>query len=78
MRFASFVSIAVSVLLSQCNAFAPIASLNRQTTVVQDTISSKWTMMPDEPAPEVRFNFHVSPSVSLIDVFLHCYTPEIL
>jgi hypothetical protein len=81
MRFASFASIAASVLLSQSNAFAPIASLNRQTTVVRSAISSQWTMMPEEPVPEVRFNFHVSPILSLIGTFLQYlqyYTRELL
>lgn len=60
MRFSSFATLTVSVLLAQCNAFNPITSTSRKTTVVQDTLRSSWTMMPDEPTPEVSFHFHVS------------------
>lgn len=60
MRFSTFAALAASVLLSQCNAFNPITSTSRKTTVVQDTLRSTWTMMPDDPTPEVSLHFHVS------------------
>ena len=58
MRF-SLASVAACVL-AQCSAFTPITSLNRQGTVVENTLRAKWTMNPDEPTPEVCPNFHVA------------------
>ena len=34
-------------------AFSPLANNANKATVVQNVLSSKWTMMPDEPKPEV-------------------------
>jgi hypothetical protein len=60
MRLSFSRTLAVSALLSCCSAFSPTTSFARTSTNVQATISSKWTMMPDEPAPEVRRSFHVA------------------
>jgi hypothetical protein len=70
MRFSSFAILAASVLSSQCNAFSSITSTTRQTTVVRNTLSHDWTMMPEEPTPEVGFRFHVSCLISNINVSL--------
>ena len=58
MKFFIQVCLSAGLLLSQCTAFSPITSTSRQTTVVRDAIRSQWTMMPDEPTPEVG-HFHV-------------------
>jgi len=47
---------AAAFLSFYCQGFTPIqSSLSspRQSMVVQDTLRSQWTMMPDEPIPEV-------------------------
>jgi hypothetical protein len=41
------------LLASAAQAFN--APQPRSSGVVRNVIQSKWTMMPDEPAPEVRF-----------------------
>jgi hypothetical protein len=43
---------AITALSAQSSAFAPLASLSRQGTVVHDTIRSEWRM--DDPEPEVK------------------------
>lgn len=54
MKVSSLTLGTFGALLSQCYGFSPITSLHRSSTVVQDMIRSQWTMMPDEPTPEVR------------------------
>jgi len=48
-------SVAILLALASASAFSPSnpASWTQKSTVVQNTIKSKWTMMPDEPMPEV-------------------------
>ncbi|KAG7351027.1 ATP-dependent Clp protease, proteolytic subunit ClpP [Nitzschia inconspicua] len=50
----SFVTSAAA-FLAGCHAFQPLstASTSRQGTNLQGTIRSQWTMMPDDPQPEV-------------------------
>lgn len=68
MKLLSQVCLSTALLLSQCSAFSPVSSTSRQTTVVQNTIRSPWTMMPDEPTPEVC-GFHVFHGI------LGCFRP---
>lgn len=54
MRLSCTFVAAVAAFSAGCHAFQPISiSSTRHTTVVQSTIRSEWTMMPDEPEPEV-------------------------
>ena len=56
MKLAFFTSVAVSALLAPCSAFTPVnAAFLHKSTAVQGAVSSQWTMMPDEPIPEVGF-----------------------
>jgi hypothetical protein len=44
---------ATAVVCSQAFSPTSFTTTPRQSTIVQDTIRSQWTMMPDEPTPEV-------------------------
>jgi hypothetical protein len=76
MRVLSFLLLAAPCLVS---CFT-LNTRKNQPTVVQRAIQSKWTMMPEEPQPEVsailiiatQCHFHVSPkSFSRISSRLH-------
>jgi hypothetical protein len=48
------------VTVSSVLAFSPQnpAAFTQQSTVVQNLVNSKWTMMPEEPMPEVSCAFN--------------------
>jgi hypothetical protein len=51
MRVSTLVVGALAAQLSPASTFTPLASVNRQSTVVQSTIRSQWRM--DDLEPEV-------------------------
>lgn len=55
LLISAMTKLAYLVLLPLATAFNP-SSLSKTGSVVQNVIASKWTMMPDEPAPEVSGN----------------------